>query len=136
MLCLLLTDVQVAITFFQLEISPTMYILRESSCDEDFKNQKFFEFLMLFCIQNGKSRKWWKIRFSRIFTKMYGFSDWGSIKCAIFVWKDFRGQKIRIYDFYAFLWPKRYFLGQKIFDPQVKKSKKLKILIFLNFDPE
>ena len=47
------------ITFYLLEICPTMYILRESSDFEDFEKIEIFAFFMLFCNQNDLSAKIW-----------------------------------------------------------------------------
>ena len=54
-----LTELQMGITFFGLEITPIMYILRESRRLEDFEKIKFFWFLMPFCNQNDLSVKIW-----------------------------------------------------------------------------
>ena len=54
-----LTELQMGITFFGLEITPIMYILRESHRFEDFEKIKIFGFLMLFCNQNDLSVKIW-----------------------------------------------------------------------------
>ena len=52
-------DFQMCITFYLLEICPTMYILRESWDFEDFEKIKIFTFLMLFCNQNDLGTKIW-----------------------------------------------------------------------------
>ena len=52
-------DFQMCITFYLLEICPTMYTLRESWDSEDFEKIKIFTFLMLFCNQNDLGTKIW-----------------------------------------------------------------------------
>ena len=52
-------DFQMCITFYLLEICPTMYTLRESWDSEDFEKIKIFTFLMLFCNQNDLGTKKW-----------------------------------------------------------------------------
>ena len=53
------TQIQSILASLLLEISPTMFVSRESLDLGEFENQKFFWFLMPFCIQNDlKVKKW------------------------------------------------------------------------------